>query len=166
MAILNYALTNDERLSDGDAARVLVRAGAALTAGQRIAITNGIATFSQSGTYFAPASVRAGDVFWAAYPLGSMQPAALPANTVLPAITGTTTVGQTLTASNGTWTGSPTSYAYQWRRDGAPISGATASTYLLDAADETADISVTVTATSAFGSTSATSTEVGPVAGA
>jgi hypothetical protein len=41
-------------------------------------------------------------------------------------------VGDTLTATpSGGWTG-----AYQWRRAGTPIGGATSATYLLDAADE------------------------------
>lgn len=75
-------------------------------------------------------------------------------------------MGQQLTASTGTWTGSPSGYAYQWKRDGADIAGATSSTYTLDPADENAMITVTVTATNAFGSTSATSAAVGPVAAA
>ena len=42
--------------------------------------------------------------------------AAKPANSILPAIVGTPAVGQTLSASPGTWTGSPT-FAYQWLSD-------------------------------------------------
>ncbi|MCW2993934.1 MAG: hypothetical protein JWQ18_1429, partial [Conexibacter sp.] len=42
--------------------------------------------------------------------------AAVPANTALPAITGTTTDGLTLTSTTGTWSGSPTSYTRQWQR--------------------------------------------------
>jgi hypothetical protein len=55
-----------------------------------------------------------------------------PTNTVLPAITGTQEVGETLTCSAGTWTGSPT-ITYQWKRDGVNISGETASTYEIEA---------------------------------
>jgi hypothetical protein len=50
-------------------------------------------------------------------------------------ISGTAAVGQTLTASSGTWTNSPTSYAYRWYycdSNGSActaIQGATAATY-------------------------------------
>lgn len=71
-------------------------------------------------------------------------------NTVAPpAITGTAREGQTLTVSNGTWTNSPTSYTYQWKRDGVNIAAATASTYALVTADVGAQITCTVTATNA-----------------
>jgi hypothetical protein len=70
----------------------------------------------------------------------------MPVNSVAPAITGTTTVGQTLTCSTGTWSKSP-SFAYQWRRDGVAISGATASTRVLAAGDAGALMSCTVVAT-------------------
>jgi hypothetical protein len=83
-----------------------------------------------------------------------------PANTVLPAISGVTGQGQTLSASNGSWTNLPTSYAYQWRRcDGAgascaDIATATANTYLLVLADVGSTIRVVVTATSTYGDSS------------
>lgn len=80
-----------------------------------------------------------------------------PSNTALPAISGTVQQGQTLTATTGSWTGSPSSYAYQWLRGATAISGATASTYLLVSADVGSPVSVTVTATNGVGSTSATS---------
>lgn len=89
-----------------------------------------------------------------------------PTNTVAPAISGTIIVGQTLTTTNGTWTGSPTGYSYQWLRGGVNISGATSNTYLLVTADLAATITVTVTATNAGGSASATSTGVGPIVAA
>jgi hypothetical protein len=80
----------------------------------------------------------------------------VPVNSVLPAITGTKTQGQTLTASNGTWSRSP-SFARQWLRDDAPIAGATNTTYLLAAADVGKLISCRVTATNAGVSASVTS---------
>ena len=94
-----------------------------------------------------------------------------PANTVLPAITGTATQGQTLTASTGTWTGSPTSFAYRWRdcdtagANCVDITGATNSTYVLQAADAGHTVRVVVTATNAAGSTPATSVQTAVVGG-
>lgn len=44
--------------------------------------------------------------------------AAAPANTVLPAISGSAFVGSTLTGTPGSWANSPTSYSYQWQRCG------------------------------------------------
>lgn len=88
-----------------------------------------------------------------------------PANTVLPAVSGTPTQGQTLTCSTGTWTGAATiAFAYQWRRDGVDIAGATASTYLLVAGDVGAGMACRVTGTNGDGASSALSVAVGPVA--
>lgn len=73
-----------------------------------------------------------------------------------PAITGTAQVGQVLTVSTGTWSGSPISYAYQWARNGADIAGATAGAYVLTVADAGA-ITCRVSATNASGTASALS---------
>lgn len=83
--------------------------------------------------------------------------AAAPANTVLPAISGTLTVGQTLTAFEGVWSGEPTSFSYQWKNEGSNIAGATAKTYTLVAGDSGDNITVAVTATNSAGSATATS---------
>ncbi len=64
-----------------------------------------------------------------------------------PTISGTTTVGQTLTAVPGTWSPSPTKLSYRWYRSGSAISGATAKTYKLTASDAGKKITVAVTAT-------------------
>ncbi len=77
-----------------------------------------------------------------------------PFNVVAPVASGGPLVGQTLSCTSGTWSGPGSfSYAYQWRRNGTPISLATASTYLLVTADDGASIDCVVTATSAFGAT-------------
>jgi hypothetical protein len=81
-----------------------------------------------------------------------------PVNTVAPAISGTATIGQTLSVSDGTWTGTaPITYTYQWKRDGVNIGSATNSTYQLVDADFGAEITCTVTATNTVTNTSATS---------
>lgn len=89
---------------------------------------------------------------------GTLNVATLPANTVLPVISGTLTIGSLLSTTDGTWTGTaPITYTYQWKRGGVDIGGATTSTYTLAAADSGATITVTVTATNAAGAVSATS---------
>ena len=65
--------------------------------------------------------------------------------TPTPKVTGTTTVGQTLTADAGTWAPAPVALTYQWLRGTTAIKGATASTYVLQAADATSTIRVAVT---------------------
>lgn len=86
-----------------------------------------------------------------------------PVNSVLPAITGTKTVGQTLTCSTGTWSKSPT-FTYQWRRNGSKIAGATASTRVLAAGDLGALMSCTVTATKSGIQRTATSAQTTAIA--
>ena len=85
-------------------------------------------------------------------------PPVAPVNTALPTISGTPQVGSVLTASNGTWTGTPApTFAREWLRDGAVIPGATGLTYTPVVADEGTALSVRVTATNSAGSVPATS---------
>ena len=52
-----------------------------------------------------------------------------------PKITGTTRVGNILTAKVGTWSPAPTVKTYRWLRSGKAIVGATSATYTLTSAD-------------------------------
>jgi hypothetical protein len=94
------------------------------------------------------------------YPSNQIAVQGAPSNTALPVASGTGTVGQVLSVTNGTWTNSPTGYTYQWLRAGANIAAATAATYTLVAADSTNNVSCRVTATNAAGSASATSNSI------
>jgi hypothetical protein len=94
-------------------------------------------------------------------------------NTVAPAVAGTAAVNHTLTSSQGSWNGSPTSFSYQWQRCSsagtgcANIPGATASSYTLTSADGGNTVRSTVSATNVNGAspfaTSATTAVVTPV---
>ena len=96
--------------------------------------------------------------------------ATAPVNTVPPAISGTPTVGQTLTASNGTWSNSPTGYAYQWLRCNGggnscvAVANGAQQAYTLVGADAGHTMRVKVTATNADGSASAQSAQTAQVA--
>jgi subtilisin family serine protease len=95
-----------------------------------------------------------------------------PANSSLPAITGIAQSGSTLSASDGSWTGAPTTYAYQWQRcdfsggSCGAISGATGSAYVLSPADSGSTMRVTVSAANSYGTSSATSAQTTVVASA
>lgn len=69
-----------------------------------------------------------------------------PLKAATPTISGIPKVGSRLTAKPGSWT-SGTTFAYQWKRGGTAISGATKSSYKLVAADAGKKITVTVTGT-------------------
>jgi hypothetical protein len=63
-----------------------------------------------------------------------------------PTVGGTPRVGGVLTAAPGLYTPSAQTFVYAWLRDGVRIAGATASTYVPTAADETHTFQVEVTA--------------------
>jgi hypothetical protein len=89
--------------------------------------------------------------------LGLIEP---PVVVTAPHATGTATVGSVLSCTQGTWSYAPTHYAYQWLRNGGNITGATAATYTLAAADSSNSISCRVTATNPAGSASSVSNAI------
>jgi hypothetical protein len=92
-----------------------------------------------------------------------------PSNTVSPTISGTLLNGEVLTASNGEWTESPTSYSYQWQRcnaaggECAPISAATGTSHTLTSSDVAHTLRVVVSASNSVGKSSATSAQTATV---
>jgi hypothetical protein len=98
----------------------------------------------------------------------SPEPAA-PTNIALPMISGSTMEGQPLSASKGTWNGSPTSYGYQWEDCNAsgagcaPISGATGTSHTLTSSDVGRTLRVVVSASNSGGKSSATSAQTATV---
>jgi hypothetical protein len=91
-------------------------------------------------------------------------------NTARPTITGDPRVGQELTANEGTWTGNPTAFAYQWQRCDvdaltcANVVGATGKTYGVRLADLGFRLRVQVTASKDGRSGTATSAATAVVA--
>jgi hypothetical protein len=95
-----------------------------------------------------------------------------PSNTAAPTISGQAQVLQTLTAAPGTWSGVLSmSFAYQWKSCDSSgskcsqISGATSSFYTVAGADVGRTLRVTVTASNAAGTGSATSGPTSSVSG-
>jgi hypothetical protein len=97
--------------------------------------------------------------------VASARTASVPQNRAAPTITGTASEGNTLTASNGSWANSPTTFAYQWRQCDSSgsgcsdINGATKKTYTLTSSDADHTIRVVVTASNADGQASSTSSQ-------
>jgi hypothetical protein len=84
-----------------------------------------------------------------------------PTNSAVPVLTGTARTGQSLSATTGSWTGSPTSYSYQWQRSLTSggslvdIAAATSNTYVVSESDVGYFITASVSATNGIGTSSA-----------
>jgi hypothetical protein len=93
--------------------------------------------------------------------------AAAPSNTTAPAVSGTPKAGQVLTVSNGSWTGSPTDYSYQWQRCSGSscsnIANANNKSYTVRAADVGHTLRAVVTASNADGLSTANSNQTATV---
>ena len=106
--------------------------------------------------------------------VGSAQTQAAPTNTGEPQISGKPVVDGTLKASRGSWTGSPTSYDFQWTRcpasggssdasDCAALGGATTRNYIPGKGDVGKSLRIRVTASNADGSKTVASNATGVV---
>ena len=78
-----------------------------------------------------------------------------PQETAAPIVSGTAKAGSQLVCSAGEWTNNPTSYTYQWDRDGAELLGATAQQYTVQTSDEGTTLTCTVSAVNAGGKSAA-----------
>ena len=95
-----------------------------------------------------------------------------PVNTALPQVSGATSDGQTLSTTNGTWSGlSPINFGYQWQRcdsagaNCADVSGATSSSYALTSPDVGSKLQVKVKGTNSAGNSTAASTTSAEIQG-
>lgn len=98
--------------------------------------------------------------------LGTAIPAAPPLVLIAatPTVTGNAQIGGVLTAVPGAWTPATAALTYQWTRNGTAISGATAATYTVTAADKGATLKVNVTGSAAgYTPPTATATSAGTV---
>ena len=100
-------------------------------------------------------------------PTDVVAPSAAPRNTGRPTISGEPQAGEELSAEEGSWTNSPTSFSYQWQRCDVdaiacgPVTGATGKTYGVRNSDVGFRLRVEVVAKNANGSGSALSAPSG-----
>ena len=127
---LAYQWQRDGVVVDGATASTYVLGSADIGTVVTVSVTGSKANYTSITRTSAGASV--GDLITAA---------------PVPTVTGSPTVGATLTTTPGTWAPDPVDLAFQWKRAGVAISGAISSTYLPTSADVGKAITVTVTGT-------------------
>jgi hypothetical protein len=121
--------------------------------------TNGVSVLIASATGLASGSSTPYSVSASA---GSMSLTS-PTNTLVPLISGVTSSskpGAKASCYPGTWSNASGPYTYSWWRDGALITGATSTSYTLQAADTGLGLACKVTASNTAGSTTAASASV------
>jgi hypothetical protein len=109
-------------------------------------------TYAQPGHYLIHITYTDIEQTSDQYALISENDVTPPSNTARPAISGSATPGKSLTCSQGSWSNSPTAFAFAWNRDGNPISAATAQTYTVQSADQGHTLTCTVIASNDGGS--------------
>jgi hypothetical protein len=160
-AVATGAITNATCVSSGEAKGFGVDYGEDNSPEANTYFIGGLDEIAIYGT--ALSSTRVSDHFAAAT-------ATAPANTVAPVASGSPVVGQTLSVTDGTWTGTaPITFTYQWQRDNngggvyGDIGGATNNTYLLVNADLACNVRCVVTGTNTVSAVPANSNSLGPV---
>ena len=125
----------------------------------------------------AVAAVAALAVIAVLVPTGSAREQTVPANTAPPTISGIPSLGQTLTAAPGTWTGDPApTFSYQWVRcpasggaadgsDCAVIGGASTTAYVVASGDVGSRLRVRVTGSNSDGNVTVASNATEVVSG-
>lgn len=126
-------------------------------------------TTSTQGRFGAVAGfLTASLAFFAFVAGGTAAQQVAPVNIDPPTITGTPRVGEVLTAQNGTWQNSPTTFQYRWLRcngggNNCQLLAADGRTYNVAQADVGSTLRVRVTAINADGSTNARSEQTAVV---
>lgn len=104
-------------------------------------------TYSQLGTFtswWSQDDAAGNRIFSGALTQTATRP---PLSGPAPSVSGTPTVGGQLTATSGSWSPAPVTVAFQWYRGATAVTGATASTYAVTAADLGQRLHVQLTAT-------------------
>ena len=120
-----------------------------------------VMTFALSNSRIRTVVTAANAVDTATATTGIISGFAPPRATAVPVISGTATVGQTLSSTSGTWPSTASGYSYQWQESAdagttwTNISGAVASTYTLVAGDTGYAIRVQVSLTNTTGTSAA-----------
>jgi Flp pilus assembly secretin CpaC len=138
VAIVGATAATYELVADDAGTEISFEVTGTTNAGEAVAVSQTVSLIPTNLTAPIITSVTIGDV--------------QPITTAIP--------GEDIATTNGTWGNVPVSFAYQWRRNGAAIEGATTNAYNVLFTDEGMTITVTVTATNAVGSTSVTSDPV------
>lgn len=95
---------------------------------------------------------------WVRIVVGDLPTATVPINLTAPVLSGETLAGSVLTVTDGTWDGNPSpTLTRQWLANGAPISGATGSSYTTNTGQAGQTLTCRITASNSAGSASAVS---------
>ena len=152
---LHRGLLNTPRYLSVLSGTIATGSTAVLTIAESVELQSGELAYlsvGNNGQYFWDHTIATMSVSYTALP---------PAISIAPVISGTTRNGETLTTTNGTWSASPTSYSYQWKRAStsggsySDISLATSNSYKLTDADVGKYIKVSVIATNSIGASTA-----------